>query len=137
MKALRYSLLITLFLCSGAYASVNNKVVLVANIDSNLKLSKQEIQNLFMGGFVSHELIPVAIESGNPLRTDFNLTVIGLTESRVQSYWAQMKFTGRKKQPITFENQALALSYVVQNENTVTYVSADQEIPDNLVVIYE
>ena len=118
-------------------ASIDDRVVLVAHIDYDLKLNKQEIQNLFMGGYSSYQLTPISLKSGNELRMQFNLTVLGLTEARVQSYWSQMKFTGRKIPPMSFESERDALVYVMENKNTVTYINAEQKVPDNLVVIFE
>jgi len=122
----------------AAKATASYKIILVANIDTEkLSLTKQEVQNLFMGGVIQIDLTSVAIAAGDPVRTKFNLSIIGLTESRVQSYWAQMQFTGRKKPPITFAKPEHALAYVARNKNTVTYVSTQTSIPPDLVVVYQ
>ena len=109
----------------------------MAHIDYDLTLTQQEIQNLFMGGYTSYQLTPISLKSGNELRMLFNLTVLGLTEARVQSYWSQMKFTGRKIPPKAFESEDDALLYVLRNKNTVTYINAEREVPDSLIVIFE
>jgi hypothetical protein len=137
MKRLVFSISLLALTCFNALASIDDRVVLVAHIDYDLKLNKQEIQNLFMGGYSSYQLTPISLKSGNELRMQFNLTVLGLTEARVQSYWSQMKFTGRKIPPMSFESERDALVYVMENKNTVTYINAEQKVPDNLVVIFE
>jgi hypothetical protein len=137
MKPFIYSILFFALTCFTALANTDEKVVLVAHIDYDLRLTKQEVQNLFMGGYTSYQLTPISLKSGTELRMLFNLSVLGLTEARVQSYWSQMKFTGRKIPPKAFESEDDALLYVLQNQHTVTYIRAGREVPDGLVVIYE
>jgi predicted Kef-type K+ transport protein len=137
MKPFIFSIFLTVLTCSTALANTDEKVVLVAHIDYDLTLTQQEIQNLFMGGYTSYQLTPISLKSGNELRMLFNLTVLGLTEARVQSYWSQMKFTGRKIPPKAFESEDDALLYVLRNKNTVTYINAEREVPDSLIVIFE
>ena len=137
MKPFILSIFLFTLTCFNTLANTDEKVVLVAHIDYDLTLTQQEIQNLFMGGYTSYQLTPISLKSGNELRMLFNLTVLGLTEARVQSYWSQMKFTGRKIPPKAFESEDDALLYVLRNKNTVTYINAEREVPDSLIVIFE
>ena len=86
------------FLGSIKAAMANDALIIVANTsDASIQLTRQQVRNLFMGGALSYDLNAVALPPENHTRVLFNTKVVGLTESRIQSYWAQMRFTGRKK----------------------------------------
>jgi hypothetical protein len=114
----------------------STQLLVVANVESEISLSKQEVKNLFMGGVIDYDLIPINLSSGNKERTVFHSRVLGLTDARVQSYWAQMRFSGRKQEPLTAESEIQALEYVIANEGTVTYVKSTTPLPEGLVVVY-
>lgn len=118
--------------------SRTESIVLVANTDNkNLTLEKWQARDLFMGNSGDIALEPVGLAPSLSLRTVFNTRVVGLTESRIQAYWAQMRFSGRNKPPKAFASEQEALNYVRQNKNTVTYISASQNIPPGLVIVYQ
>ena len=114
----------------------STKLLLVANVESEISLTKQEVKNLFMGGVIDYDLKPITLTASNKERTLFHARVLGLTDARVRSYWAQMRFSGRKQQPSTAENEAQALAYVAENVGTVTYVKSTTTLPEGLVVVY-
>lgn len=134
--------LITILLLSLPLAQVGaaerEVIKVVANIDDkSLSLSKQQIRNLFMGGTENYDLKVFVLPPNNITRVVFNTTVVGLTESRVQSYWAQMRFTGRKKPPREFGSTEALLTHISNTPGSVGYVSASTAIPDDLVVVYQ
>lgn len=101
-----------------------------------LALNREQVRNLYMGASLSYELKPIALKPGNRTRSLFNAKVIGLSESRIQSYWAQMKFTGRMKAPKTLASENAVLEYLLQNPGSVGYVAADTELPTSIQVIF-
>lgn len=118
-------------------SSSSASIIVVANIqEDSLELSQQEIRNLFMGG-QSHSLTAVTLPPKNQVRVLFNTKVIGLTESRIQSYWAQMRFSGRKKPPQELPSEEKLINYLLTNINSVSYLSSNTPIPKGLKVIYE
>lgn len=123
-----------MLLCSTA---VKAQVVVVANLgEENTSMKKADIRNLFMGG-ISGYLDPVTLSPGIRERHMFNTLVVGLTESRIQSYWAQMRFSGRNKQPVEVESVDAMLRYLMQHEGSVGYLPADYPIPQSLTVLYK
>lgn len=81
------------------------------------QLSRQQIKQIFLGGRLEKNgaiLQPVVFAQGHPWRTVFNIRVMGLTESRLQSYWAQVKFTGKRTPPTQVENFEQMLSLMEQ-----------------------
>jgi len=128
----------TLFVCTKAYADNidNTKVIIVVNTtDKTLTFSKQQIRHIYMGGAMSRQFKAINLPAGNRLRIDFNTKMVGLTESRIQAYWAQMKFTGRSKPPIELNSIKEVIDYLTTVENAVAYLPSGIKIPDELTVV--
>ena len=89
-----------------------------------------------MGAALTYEVTPLALSPNNSARVVFNTKVLGLTESRIQSYWAQMRFTGRKKPPQTLTSEIDIIQKLTSSPNSIGYISADQALPDNLKVLF-
>jgi hypothetical protein len=123
---------------TSSHALKANSIVVVANTqDTSITLSRQEIRNLFMGGALSYDLRAIALPPENQTRVLFNTKVVGLTESRIQSYWAQMRFSGRKTPPTELTNETLVIEYLQRHPGTVAYLPADAEIPIGLTVLFK
>ena len=113
-------------------------LVVVANIDdTNVTIKKRQVRDIFMGNNSELLLKPIALAPNSESRFVFNTKIVGLTESRIQSYWAQMRFSGRKKPPQEFASVEEMLVFVQNNKGTVSYVPAETEIPAGLTVIYQ
>ncbi|MDO6694544.1 hypothetical protein Q4574_14705 [Aliiglaciecola sp. 3_MG-2023] len=118
-------------------AKATDTIVVVANVsDRSIQLNRQQIRNLYMGGMMSSDLDVIALPPDNITRMKFNTKVLGLTESRIQSYWAQMRFTGRTKAPKEFDDEHSLLEYIKQHEGTLGYLPASTSIPSDLMVVY-
>ena len=114
-----------------------DRVLVVANVaDRSLQLTQREVRSLFMGRGNNPALKVIFLSPDNLTRILFNTRVMGLAESRIQAYWAQMRFSGRKRPPREFEDEAAALRYVLANEGAVGYFSQDTPLPEGLVVLY-
>lgn len=112
-------------------------VVIVANYQQGeLDLTKSEVSRLFMGGVLEIKLKPIALTPRHITRVLFNTKVIGLTESRIQSYWAQMRFSGRKNPPKEFKSEEELLDYMLRTPGTITYLPSDTKVPAPLVTVY-
>ena len=120
-----------------APAIVNASLLVVGNVNPPIKLSKSEVKAIFMGGANSHDLKGVALTPENKARKQFNAKIIGMTESRIQSYWAQMRFSGRQKPPREFSNEELLIDYVLANPGTVAYIDSKVELDERLIILYE
>ena len=114
-----------------------DRVLVVANVaDRDLQLTQREVRSLFMGRASNPGLNAIVLTPDNLTRVLFNTKVIGLTEARIQAYWAQMRFSGRRPPPREFENETEALRYVRANEGAVGYFSQDMPLPEGLVILY-
>ena len=113
-------------------------IVVVANIDNkSVRLDKIDIRNLFMGNASEMFLEPITLPPETLARAVFNTKVIVLTESRIQSYWSQMRFSGRSRPPKEMSNLDALLEYVSEHKGTVAFVPASADIPSNLTVVYK
>jgi hypothetical protein len=111
-------------------------IMVVANYpDQELNLSTSAIRNLFMGSPLDLDLTPVNLPAGNIHRVQFNTRVIGLTEARIQSYWAQMRFSGRKQAPIELMNEEEVVHFVSSNYGAVAYLPESTILPNNLQIL--
>ncbi|MDM7860982.1 hypothetical protein QTP81_10270 [Alteromonas sp. ASW11-36] len=130
------ALVMQALLAVSANADTQNIVVITHQKHAGIELTRNEIKNLFMGGVSTQQLEPLALKPGADARLIFNTKILGLTESRVQSYWAQMHFSGRNKPPQEFETVEALLAYIQKNPNAVGYLPAEIELSDDFVVIY-
>jgi len=122
----------------NAFNIYASDVIVVANTEAtDIKAEKRQIRDIFMGNDSQFLLKPVVLTAKSEARFVFNTKIVGLTESRIQSYWAQMRFSGRKKPPQEFETIESILAFLQENKNTVAYLPAGTEIPANLTIIYK
>ncbi len=127
----------TILNLTGNICFANDAITVVANTqDRSILLNRQEVRNLFMGGAQHYGLNAIALPPENQTRILFNTKVIGLTESRIQSYWAQMRFTGRKKAPKELNSERVMLEFLKNNEGAVGYLPESVPLPEELTIIY-
>ena len=140
LHKLKRPLLLAILLTGAATVQTQThveRVLVVANLaDRSLQLSQREVRSLFMGRASDAGLKVIFLTPDNLTRVLFNTKVMGLAESRIQAYWAQMRFSGRKRPPREFEDEATALRYVLANEGAVGYFSQDTPLPEGLTVLY-
>lgn len=93
---------------------------------------------MFMNNSTSDSslLQPVSLVPGHRARSIFNAKVIALPESRIQSYWAQMRFSGRVAAPKEMDSLQAMLQYIGEDEGAVGYVPAGTVLPSHLTVVY-
>lgn len=134
-KSLTVALLLSVITWAGLASE--HDIIVVANIDNtSVKLSKLEVRNLFIGYASDTVLEPVSLPPQTLARAVFNTKVIGLTESRIQSYWSQMRFSGRSHPPKEMSTVDDLIAYVSNNKGTIAFVPADTKIPSHLTVVF-
>ena len=139
MRLILSSLLaLTLLFAPGAFAAfASERIIIVTHSDNTgVRLSREQIRNLFMGASVGRDLQPVALPPGSRTRSLFNIKIVGLSDSRVQSYWAQMKFTGRRPPPQIVNSEKAMVQYLLDTPDSIGYLTADTDLPEDLIVIY-
>lgn len=133
-----YKKILLTLLVAAAFSSKAEGLIIIANTDNeNIKVEKRQVRDIFMGNNSHFSLKPVALSPSSTARFTFNTKIVGLTESRIQSYWTQMRFSGRKRPPQEFDSIEQLISHVQSTKNAVAYVPSETEIPNNLTVIYQ
>jgi hypothetical protein len=126
------------FLVLGSPASaIARSLIVVANThQQNIQLDRQQVRALFMGAPTGLGLTPVALPIDSAERVLFNTKVIGLTEHRIQSYWAQMKFAGKNKPPMQLNSVDDVIAHLLAHPFSVGYLLGDKAIPETLSVVF-
>ncbi|MCC5452395.1 hypothetical protein LMJ53_11745 [Rheinheimera sp. UJ51] len=136
--ALRLVLTLSLsLLLLGGNADADELWLISANTQQ-VEISKEVVKQIYLQGEQGRTpLQPVNLVKGEFSRTIFNALVMGLTESRLQSYWSQMRFTGRSRPPLEVENTKALTDYLLNNSNAIGYLVVDDnsQLPDGLVVL--
>lgn len=131
---------ISALLVSASALSQNSEpehIIVIANINAPIdSIDKYQLRNLYMGNLTSTGLTPIDLPPGNIARIVFNTRVIGLTESRIETYWAQMRFGGRKRRPKVFDTIKDTILALNGNPLAITYLPASSPIPIGTKVIY-
>ncbi|SFB89501.1 hypothetical protein [Pseudoalteromonas denitrificans] len=139
MKNFTKAIFLFSFIIPTSFAQENIWVI-TQKLSSEIKLSKQEVRQIYLG--ININLTDTitssatTLSSSHQIRSIFNAQVIGLTESRLQSYWAHMRFSGRTKPPKEYPTINSLLKHLEATKGSIGYVPADTELPDNLIVIY-
>jgi len=139
MKSLTKAVLLLNFAMPNAFAQ-DHIWVITQKLDNDIALSKQEVRQIYLG--INIDLSDnvtssaITLSRKNRVRSQFNAQVIGLTESRLQSYWAHMRFSGRNKPPKEYDSIPSLLEHIKSNKGSIGYVPAQTELPENVVVIY-
>lgn len=133
-------LLLSILPYKVSHAADTLQIIAHAEADT-LTLTKSQVKELYMSGSASFDnidgtLTAVTIPPGKRARLIFNARIIGLPESRIQSYWAQMQFSGRTSRPIEVEDKTALLNYVQDNRGAVGYVIKGTPLPSNVDVVY-
>ncbi len=131
----KFKTFIVLLLFVGPVIAEGSTLYVVSNGIQINSLEKKRIKQIYMeGGWM--EIKPLSLAQGHKLRTIFNSNIIGLTESRINSYWAQMTFSGRATPPKEFDNLKDLMSHLINCPGCIAYLPSDITIPKPLNVVY-
>jgi hypothetical protein len=123
-------------LCSQTSAIARSLIVVANTQQQNIQLERLQIRALFMGAPTGLGLTPVVLPIDSAARILFNTKVIGLTEHRIQSYWAQMKFAGKNKPPLQLDSVEELIDYLLAHPYSVGYLLGDDAVPESLSVVF-
>ena len=132
----RLAFLCVLVLGSQTSAVARSLIVVANTHQQNIQLDRQQVRALFMGAPTGLGLTPFALPIDSAERVLFNTKVIGLTEHRIQSYWAQMKFAGKNKPPMQLNSVDDVIAHLLAHPFSVGYVLGDKAIPETLSVVF-
>jgi hypothetical protein len=137
---LRYILFIILF-CLCGYADAKGGVwVITQRLDEDIQLTRQQIRQIYMGINIpltdQIDSSAVMLSTSHNVRAVFNAQIIGMTESRIQSYWAHMRFSGRSNPPIEYASVNELLDHLTTHKGSIGFVPIGTLLPEPLKLIY-
>lgn len=130
--------LISLFISQLAQASKD--VVVVVNKSSPVdNMSRSEVIDLFMGKFVAFpdgtKAQPVEVKEEIETKRAFYKQLVGLSMSRVNAYWARLKFAGKSRSALTKASEEEVIQYLEESNIAIGYIPRDKITPE-LKVVY-
>lgn len=137
LATLLTSLLLASNLCIANDDSVpdRNQIWVITGNQNLQDVSKKQLKQIYMNNGINFSAKPINLSSGKA-RSIFNAKIIGLTNTRIKSYWAQMKFTGRANPPLELENPDKVIKFLEENPDYIAYVPNNIDKPESLSIIY-
>lgn len=129
-------LFLALSVCSVFALETSSELIVVANLSEGSKaLDKNDLRNIFLGRGGT-AFIPIVPPPDSKSRIVFNTQIIGLNESRIQSFYAQMQFSGRARPPAQLSTLDELVDFVTKTPNGITYLPKNTLIPENLRIVF-
>ncbi len=118
--------------------ALNAEIAVVVNSANNAKLSKDDIERIYLG---KTKLFPGGQEAdvvgqkvGTGITDEFTRKALNKSANQYKVYWSKRIFTGKGNAPKPMENDAEVIEYVVNNSNAIGYVDASK-VNDSVKVI--
>ncbi len=127
-------------LCMFLHCVVHADIYVIVNTENPIKeLNKKQTIDIFMARTQSYSsgLRTYAIDQPNTseLREHFYKSLTGKSVAYVNSYWARLFYTGRKRPPADhFKNSEDIIAEVARNKSAIAYVEAES-LPENAKVV--
>lgn len=126
MKTALQNIFCLLAFFAGAHAATAELVVIVNPASGVTSMTRAEVSNVYMA---RHRVLPSGVAAlpldvaGNaPERQEFYWVLIGKTLAEVNSYWAQVLFSGRASPPQSMADAAAVVDAVAENKGAIAYV---------------
>jgi ABC-type phosphate transport system substrate-binding protein len=136
MKKITTILMLTMGLFT---ANVFAETAVIVNKTNATTLTQKEVSKIFLGKKKSYndgsQVIPVALEDGNPVRAKFNSSITNKNESQLKAYWSKLVFTGKGTPPKKISTEADVVKLVAANPATIGYVDSSK-VDDSVKVLF-
>ena len=132
-------LLITLLLTESGFASAGEFAVIGTNELYPQTLSDNQVVDIFMGRMKrlpnGAYIIPVDIQSSNPLRSGFYKQFMDKSLTEINSYWARLVFSGRGVPPRQADSVKDIIEIIKHNKGAIGYIPMDS-VTEEVHVLY-
>ncbi len=110
---------------------VRAELAVIGNLNSPVtSLSKQEVQDIFMGRTRSlpngNFALPLDFQE---LRADFYTKLTARPIEQINAYWARIMFSGQGSPPMTLPDEQAVLKTVSENKGALAYVDSKRVNP--------
>lgn len=116
------------------------QVVIVVSADNpTTMLSRQEIENIFLGRSAQYpdgrRAVPVDQSPDSSVRQAFSSHWLERTPAQIRAHWAKIIFTGRGRPPVDVADDAAVKSVIASNPHAIGYIHPDH-VDDRVSVVY-
>lgn len=140
MKTLRI-LSLTLLLAAVTAPAQAGEWVVVANPRAGIvRLSQEEVINIFLGRYrrlasgLTAEPIDQPVDTA--LRANFYRQLVGKSQAEINAYWARLIFSGKTQPPRTSFGTEDALQRVASHAGALAYVERSK-VDGRVTVVFE
>ncbi|OUR93814.1 hypothetical protein A9Q81_15195 [Gammaproteobacteria bacterium 42_54_T18] len=129
-----------LFISAPSHSYARDTLYIITNTkNATQSLSKQDIQNIFLGKIQSfpngNPAKPVNSSKGSPSRIAFMEEILKKTERSWRSHWARLLFTGKGKPPKEYQNPQDIIDAVAQKKQAIGYVIGNIDKNSNITIL--
>lgn len=115
--------------CVLMTALADAEVVVIGSPDIDVAaLSEKTVRNLYLGKTVQLDngtrVEVIDLPSGNAVRDEFYVKVIGKDPTQIRAYWAKRIFTGKGSPPETRFDENAVIKWVGEGSGRIGYVGA-------------
>ena len=141
MKALILilTLLNTILYSTVSYAAESLVVVVNKNNPIN-EMNRSEVIDLFLGKYVAFpdgsKATPIELSGDNEIKKDFYQQLVGMSLSRINAYWARIRFSGRQRNAIEQDSEHEVLTLLNNDISTISYIRRSL-VTENVKVVFE
>ena len=129
-----------LFISMPSHSYARDTLYIIANAKNPThSLSKQDIQNIFLGKIQSfpngEPAKPVNLSKGSASREAFMKEILKKNERSWRSHWARLLFTGKGKPPKEYKSTQDIIDLVEKKQQAIGYIIGDIEKNTNITVL--
>ena len=131
-----------LFISVPSYSYARDTLYIITNTKNpTYSLSKQDIQNIFLGKIQSFPngkpAKPINLSKGTASREAFMKKILKKNERSWRSHWARLLFTGKGKPPKEYKERQEIINLVAQKEQAIGYLIGNIDKNSNITVLME
>ena len=124
-------------LCLLTFSAMADEYAVVSNAKMK-DLTLLEIRAIFLKKITlisdDTELVPINLEAMDPLRLKFEKEVLGMSFSRLKSYWIQEHYLGHRP-PISMKSQESIKAFITKVDGSIGYLNIEN-IDANMKILY-
>jgi len=125
---------------SSTVKADSGRILVVVNQENMIdSMTRSEVIDIFMGrynAFPSGEAaVPIELKGDNEVKEIFYKQLVGMSLSRINTYWSRLRFSGRKRGSVQFQSKGELVGYVTSDPSAISYIMPS-ELRDGMKVVY-
>ncbi|MDA3946591.1 MAG: hypothetical protein PF439_07935 [Helicobacteraceae bacterium] len=133
IRILLISALFFLSLDAGELVVIANKANIFKDRLSNQNISRIYLKKKRYNG--SLKLVALNLSASDPLRKEFEHSVLSMSDLQLAAYWAKQHYQGQRP-PLSMMSAASVLAFVREVEGAIGYIPK-ASVDDSVNIIYE